>query len=348
MRIKITLIHFLLLIGCLRVHAQDTIRVLHYTETTGYDHGTRNQSGNMFQRICDTLNATTNFVWILTNSDSSEVFDNLNFINNYQVVVWANTSGASGLTTLQQQNYEQYVINGGNYLGIHAASDTYRHSSSNGNNTGIWDFYAENLSGCSVQENPNHTAANHPGIIQHLSTHPIQNGLPNPWNKNEEYYYWENGFLESTFNSLLEVGATGMNSYDSSRMVAQYKEHSWGSKSFYTSLGHEVNDYINDGYFELLLKNALLWLGQPSTPSNLFSNPLEDDIVLSPNPVLSKLHFINSPDEGLNVILFDCLGNQQASYQSIKELDFSPLSSGFYFILFEHEHRFFTKKVIKL
>ena len=44
--------------------------------------------------------------------------------------------------------------NGGGYLGIHAASDTYRHSTANGSSTGTWDWYAE-MAGASVQEGPN-------------------------------------------------------------------------------------------------------------------------------------------------------------------------------------------------
>lgn len=125
--------------------SQDTIRVLHYTETTGYDHNTREESKIMFENICDTLTANTPYVWTLTHSDTSEIFDDLLDLQNYNVVVWSNTSGADGLTANQRLNYESYVNGGGNYLGIHAASDTYRHSSCNGNNTGVWDFYGENI-----------------------------------------------------------------------------------------------------------------------------------------------------------------------------------------------------------
>jgi hypothetical protein len=227
----------------------------------------------MFQRICDSLNTNTSSLWLLFNSDSSEVFDDLAMINSFHVIVWSNTSGASGLTSMQRQNYEQYVLNGGNYIGIHAASDTYRHSSSNGNNTGTWDFYAEYLSGCSVQENPNHTVANYSGVISYNANHPIQNGIPNPWNKNEEYYYWENGFLENTFTKLLEVEETGTNSYDSSRMVAQYKVHNWGSKSLYTpdiptssvgAISNSVYKDIPSTYANQYYKQFIPYLNQGS------------------------------------------------------------------------------------
>ncbi len=96
MRTKIIFIPFLLLLCVSKLKAQDTIRILHYTETTGYDHGTRTASAALFQRICDSLDATTSFVWMLNSSDSSEVFDNVASLNTFQVIVWANTSGFAG------------------------------------------------------------------------------------------------------------------------------------------------------------------------------------------------------------------------------------------------------------
>jgi type 1 glutamine amidotransferase len=343
----ILFIPFLLILCVSNLNAQDTIRILHYTETTGYDHGTRAASAAMFQRICDSLNANTSYLWILNSSDSSEVFDNLVSLNTFQVIVWANTSGFAGLSSLQRQNYEQYVLNGGNYFGIHAASDTYRHSTGNGNGTGAWDFYAENLSGCSVQTNPNHTAANYAGIIYHNSIHPILNGIPNPWNKSEEYYYWENGFTDSTYTPLLKVGATGSNSYDSSRMVAQYKLHSWGSKSFYTSLGHNVNDYINDALFELLLKNALFWLGETTLSVQQNTPMQEPEIVILPNPAQSIIYIQNSSTERINITLYDSQGNQVIKCSSKNELDISELAQGVYFITIETNNKWLTKKIFK-
>ena len=347
MRNKIFINSLLLVLASMTMHAQDTLKILHYTETTGYDHGTKMVSKQLFQRICDSLSLNNNTVWLLYHSDTSEVFDDPTFLQSFHVVIWSNTSGAGGLTITQQQNFEQYFLNGGNYLGIHAASDTYRHSSANGNNTGAWDFYAENLSGCSVQENPNHTSANFPGTILHTANHPTLNGLPNPWNKNEEYYYWENGFVESSFTNLLAVESTGMQSYDSSRMVARYKVHAWGSKSFYTSLGHDANDYVQDQTFELLLKNTLQWMQPP-----LLSNPEASThplaaITISPNPVNNTLTLHQLPEQGVEIQLYDATGKTVVTHFNKQNIYLEGLPAGLYFLSISYQNNVVSHPIIK-
>ncbi|HTF02423.1 MAG TPA: ThuA domain-containing protein [Bacteroidia bacterium] len=327
--------------------SQDTIRVLHYTEVTGFNHSTQTVSKNFFERICDTLTATTPHVWLLTDSDSSETFDNLSALQQYKVVIWANTSGASGLTPAQRQNYELYVNSGGSYLGVHAASDTYRHSTANGTNTGAWDFYAENMAGCSVQENPNHTAANHNNDMNHVAVHPILNGLPNPWNKTEEYYYWENGFLDTSFTELLRVNATGINPYDSARMTAHCKEHAWGSRSFYTSLGHDVSNYTSDAEFELLLRNALYWTANP-VPSGVAETEY-GVIMVYPNPFFQTLTITSTSNEPSQITICNTLGQIVYAEEFLQSatIDLSFLSSGIYCVAIINRKEVRTQRVIK-
>jgi type 1 glutamine amidotransferase len=326
------------------LRAQDTIRILHYTEATGFDHGTRMVSQLMFERICDSLSAQTPHVWILSHSDSSEVFDDLTALQQYKVIVWSNTSGAAGLTFAQRQNYELYVLGGGSYVGIHAASDTYRHSTANGSNTGAWDFYAGHLSGCSVQENPHHTAANHNNNMTHAATHSILSGIPDPWNKTEEYYYWENGFLDSSFTELLRVNATGTNTYDSVRMTAQYKQHAWGSRSFYTSLGHDVSNYTSDATFELLLKNALYWAADPVI-QNVNESGAEN-IIVYPNPAdeMVRLQFTTAGTER-TIKIADVTGREiisVVSVQSVVEFSTALLPEGMYYYVVSADHSTLT------
>lgn len=234
-------------------------KVLHYTETTGYDHNTRNQSLGMFQG----WESADNFV-VTSDNDGSE-FNSLANLQQYAVVVFSNTSGNSGLDATQRSNFEAYINAGGSYVGIHAASDTYRHSSSNGNKTGTWDWYAENVAGASVQENPNHTNQNHNNTMTHQQAgHPTLANVPDPWNKTEEYYYWENGYLNNSFLELLEVASTGGNSYDGARMMAHCKELTGGGRAFYTALGHSGNNYTGDQNFQNLMRDALLWTAEPN------------------------------------------------------------------------------------
>lgn len=236
-----------------------TFKVLHYTETTGYDHNTRSQSLSMFQ----SWESADDFV--VTTDNNGDEFNSLSNLQQYAVVVFSNTSGDNGLNSTQRANFEAYINGGGSYLGIHAASDTYRHSTANGGSTGTWDWYAENVAGATVQQSPNHTSQNHNNTMTHEEAgHPTLTSVPSPWNKTEEYYYWENGYLNNSFTELLRVGSTGGNSYDAARMMAHCKDLSGGGRAFYTALGHSGNNYTNDQNFQQLIRNALNWVAEPN------------------------------------------------------------------------------------
>ena len=241
------------------VFSQSTWKVLHYTETTGYNHGTKNVSAAMFNSWAGAENYT------VVSDDNGSEFNSLSNLQQYAVVVFSNTSGNSGLSSTQRANFEAYINGGGSYLGIHAASDTYRHSTANGGKTGTWDWYAENVAGASVQEKPNHTSSNHNNTMtQQVANHPTLANVPNPWNKTEEYYYWENGYLNSAFTELLRVGQTGSKSYDAPRRMAHCKDLNGGGRAFYTALGHSGSNFSSDQNFRNLIRDALLWCAAPN------------------------------------------------------------------------------------
>ena len=236
------------------MHAQS---ILHYTETSGFDHQTRMQSLAMFQDI-----AAQHGLTVVDDQDGSN-FDDLAVLQQFAVVVFSNTSGDAILDPQQRANFEAYVNGGGSYLGIHAASDTYRHSTANGGNTGSWDFYAE-LVGASVQQNPNHVSGTPVYAMQHLAPHASTASLPDPWVKAEEYYYWENGYYRPDNIAVLEVEETvgpnnQVNSYDAPRPMSWHRTHPQGGRIFYTALGHAVSNYTSDTLFRAHIQDALLW-----------------------------------------------------------------------------------------
>lgn len=235
-------------------------KILHYTETTGWDHLTRTASATLFQTI-----ATSKGYTLVNDNNGSEFNTALN-LDQYAIVIFSNTSGSSGLTAVQRSNFEQYIQNGGSYLGIHAASDTYRHSTANGS-SGIWDWYAETVAGCSVQEGPNHTNVGHNASMTLMNSGTgLETSLPTPWTKGEEWYYWESGYISPNFTSLFQVGQTGIMSYDTPRMAAHYRVLPSGGKAFYTSLGHLPNDFSGDVQFQQLMSNAVTWITASTLP----------------------------------------------------------------------------------
>jgi len=270
---------FSLMVLCLSGFNVIAQNVLHFTATSRYDHGTRQVSLSMFQDLCSQIGCT------VTDDPLGDQFNTLAQLSQYQVVVFSNTSGNGILSSEQRNIFEQWVSAGGNVLGIHAASDTYRHSTSNGNNTGTWDFYAE-LIGASVQENPNHVAGTPTYAMTPIGNHPSTANIPNPWIKPEEYYYWENGYFGDDNQSVLEVeetiGPNGqVNSFDAARPISWYRLLPNGTKVFYTVLGHSASDYSSDQLFRTHLHDVLEWL-LGSVQSIRTSRV--GDIVISPNP----------------------------------------------------------------
>ena len=263
------------------VHAQ---HVLHFTATSGFDHGTREVSLAMFSATGGELGVE------VVDDPTGITFADAGALAQFDVVVFSNTSGNNILDATQRTNFEAWVNAGGHVMGIHAASDTYRHSTANGNSTGTWDFYAE-LIGASVQEDPNHVDGTPAYALEHIGLHPSTAGLPDPWVKNEEYYYWENGYYDPTNNVVLEVeqtvGPNGLvNSYDAARPMSWYRELSSGSRVFYTALGHAQSNYTDDGLFRQHITQALWWLLQDAmavavpSPSaiRVFPNPANEEV----------------------------------------------------------------------
>lgn len=273
-----------LLFATVGAHGQ---RVLHFTTTSGYDHGTRDVSFTMFTSIGNEIGAE------VVNDATGTTLSDASALAQFDAIIFGNTSGNNILDATQRANMEAWVNAGGHVMGIHAASDTYRHSSANGYNTGTWDYYAE-LIGASVQEGPNHVDGTPPYELMHIGMHPSTADLPDPWLKNEEYYYWEGGYFNPENNVVLEVeetiGPNGqVNTYDAPRPMSWYRELDSGSRIFYTALGHATSNYTDDALFRTHVRDALAWLLEGSTSitdhttgrSLVFPNPAVNELVLS-------------------------------------------------------------------
>lgn len=226
-------------------------KVLVYHETNGFRHSSIDDGIDMITNLGE-----ENGLWTTDNSDDSSVFTISN-LQNYNVVIWCNTSGDDLLTNEEQSAFEAYIANGGGYVGIHAATDTYRDRS--------WPFYND-LAGAIVQTGPNHTSRTHNNTMDIVEAHEDHQSVSflngESWNKTEEYYYWRNngGQLYEGNNNLLIVRETGSNNYDEARPISWYKEY-MGGRSFYTALGHNDSDYTDDINFITHVEEGIKWAG---------------------------------------------------------------------------------------
>lgn len=323
-------------------------RILVYHETNGFRHTSAIDNGiSMFEDL-----GNIDGDWVTDNSQDSSIFNTTN-LNQYDAVVFLNTSGDDLLTTSEQQAFENFIKNGKGFIGIHAASDTYRDKS--------WDFYNELVGGI-VQTMPNHTANNFNADLEVKVDHPLVSFLSDTppvvssiWNKNEEYYYWEqNGGQLSTDNIvLLEVESTGNQSYDAARPMTWYKESITydddsnnttpkvtvnNIKSFYTALGHNGSDYSSNSKFRELLNNAVIWSTEQTLSAE--ASTKTSKIKIYPNPVSSKiiLKAENLNGKNISVAIYDMSGKVMYSLNSLSsnfsnlEIDISNYSKGVYYL----------------
>jgi type 1 glutamine amidotransferase len=299
MRLPCLALHLL----CMTCSAQP--RILHFTRTSGYDHGTRAVSFAMFQDIASELGLEVD------DDASGAPFNDPASLAEYSAIIFSNTSGNAILNAQQRSNFEEWVASGGHVLGIHAATDTYRHSTANGSSTGTWDFYAE-LIGASVQENPNHVAGRPQYSITHVGMHASTANLPDPWVKNEEYYYWEGGYYGPDNVEVLRVeetvGPNGLvNSYDAPRPMSWYRELPSGSRVFYTALGHAQSNYTSDALFRAHIKDALGWLLDGSTGNSPMGGAAALGVL--PNPASDLLTIrVDATNIGMPLRVLDLAG----------------------------------------
>ncbi|MGB0176836.1 MAG: ThuA domain-containing protein [Owenweeksia sp.] len=319
--------------------AQPNFRILHYAETSGFDHNTRQNSLAMLQN----MGGKNNFA--VDDDQTGDAFNTLTGLLQYAAVVFANTTGDAILDSLQRANLEDYVAQGGSLIGIHSASDTYRHSTANGSNTGTWDWYAETM-GASVQANPHHVTGTPTYEMTVTGSHETTRHVPSPWVKAEEYYYWGNGYYNTKNIALLKVEATvgpngQTNPYDSIRPMAWYRVLPDSGAVFYTALGHANSNYTSDTAFYNLIRDAILWI---SSRSGLGSKELDRKLFESyPIPVETELILENLPRDWMSVEIRNSAGVRVMFIdkydQDLRVIDVSHLGSGNYFLIITSPHK---------
>ena len=245
----------LILLSSFNVFFAQDFNVLVFHETNGFRHtGAINASIDMLEELGANAAHDT---WSVDETRDASVFTTQNLAN-YEVIIFSNTTGGDLLNDSQQAAMENFIQNGGGFVGFHSATDTYRDTRPGS----AWLWYNE-LVGAIVQSRPNHTANLLPGTMNVLVDHPIIDHIGNVgdvWSHEEEWYYWElnGGQLSDDNENLLEVQSTGNQSYDATRPITWYKEFD-GGRSFYTALGHNGDTYENNQIFREMIEKAVLW-----------------------------------------------------------------------------------------
>lgn len=231
MRIILFLMCFLVLS---LIQAQNSILVFHKTE--GFHHKSIEAGCEFFQQ----LGREHNFQ--VTTTDDASVFNKKN-LKNFELVVFLNTTG-NILNRNQEKAFEKFITKGGNFLGIHSATDTEYD----------WEWYGQ-LVGAYFVSHPKVCKAE---IQLKKPKHPTVQHLPKIWKRTDEWYNYK--FVNEDIEVLLNLDEATYEGGENGKYhpIAWYHELGNDNIAIYTGGGHTQESYQEPLFKEHLLQCVLL------------------------------------------------------------------------------------------
>ena len=197
--------------------------LLIFTKTEGFRHDSIEDGVQALQSLAKSHN------WATAHTEDASFF-NSDSLRKYDAVVFLSTTGDI-LDEEQQKAFEQYINNGGGFVGIHAAADTEYE----------WPWYGD-LVGAYFESHPRVQEAT---LTLEDSTHMATTFLPDEWQRTDEWYNYKD--INPDINVLLKLDES---SYEGGKNgenhpAAWYHEYD-GGRAFYTAGGHTSESYRED------------------------------------------------------------------------------------------------------
>ena len=226
---------FLSFLSCTFLYNKAQFDVLIFHKTEGFRHS----SIPIAVEAIEDIGQIHDFTVYSTND--ATVFSNQS-LNSYEVIIFLNTTG-NVLNDYQQNIFQNYIRNGGSYVGIHAASDTEYD----------WEWYG-NLVGAYFRSHPHVQPAE---IIIEDDTHPSTKHLQSPWILTDEWY----NFQDNPRSNVHVVAVLNEDSYVGGDMgdhpIIWYHYYD-GGRAWYTGLGHSEGLYADPEFVDHLL-GGIFW-----------------------------------------------------------------------------------------
>ena len=214
--------------------------VLVFSKTAGFRHDSIDEGLAAIQA----LGAANDFS--VTHTEDAALFTEANLAQ-YEAVVFLNTTG-DVFNVAQETAFQNYILAGGGYAGVHSAADT-EHA---------WLWY-DDLLGAHF--------ASHPAIQQATikvadHVHSSTAHLPDRWIRTDEWYNYtvnprgDVHVLATLDESTYSGGAQGFD-----HPISWYKYFE-GGRSWYTGLGHTAGTYSEPLFLDHLLGGIRFAAGQ--------------------------------------------------------------------------------------
>jgi type 1 glutamine amidotransferase len=212
-------------------------KMLVYSRTVGFRHQDSIRTG---KQMLTEIAAEQGFDVTLTETNEDITLEGL---SQYEIVFFLNTSGDVFNETEQQAFEEWMTTRNGAFAGVHSATDT-EHG---------WEFYSE----VTGQYFDLHGPAGTPGQIvieEDALEFPALKGFPNPWQRTEEWYRFNQ---HETWSAKPGFKILARNAADNQPIVwiREYDNY----RSFYTAIGHDGAVFVNDDLVKRHLTGGILW-----------------------------------------------------------------------------------------
>lgn len=228
-------------------------RMLVFSKTNGFRHHDGIRGGlEALQSIADARG------WGIYATENGAIFND-GQLEHFDAVVFLNATGDM-LAPSQKLAFQQWLENGGGWLGIHAAGD--------GSHKG-WEWYMDNLIGAHFTA---HTVSPHiqeARVLTENPEHPVNMDQPSEWLHKEEWYSWEQSPRTRGFTILATVDESTyqpvQNLFGRERDLTMgdhpvvWSNCIGGGRSVYAAMGHKAEAFEQIEY-RRLLENALQWV----------------------------------------------------------------------------------------
>ncbi|KAH6612095.1 Crp/FNR family transcriptional regulator [Boeremia exigua] len=239
--------------------------LLLFSKTAGYRH----------ESIPDAIELVTSIAnengWSVTATEDSSIFTSEG-LSSYSSLVFLHTTGDL-LVSHEYEALHEYLLNGGSWLGIHAAGDF-------GNNTPPWyntlvgaqfEFHPcapeWTCSPAQLERYPASGNIRSDIVTIKDTTHPSTVGLPVSENRTDEWYSYRTNPSESSHYTVLAILEETYIDEITPAYLSMAPEHpiSWYStfegkaRSWYTGMGHTKESYT-EPYFVEHVAGGLKWV----------------------------------------------------------------------------------------
>jgi hypothetical protein len=232
----------------LPVHLSDTA-ILIFSKTNGYRHDEAIPAANAAIAAIAHKHG-----WSTVFTENGAVF-NPAMLSRFKVTVWNNTSGDT-LNADQRTAFQNYIENGGGFVGIHAAGGDPHYD---------WPWYVQTIIGAQFMAHPLNPQFQRATVHVAEPADPIMAGVPAAWSRVDEWYSFKNNPRASGVQVLATLDE---NTYSPKlfwkdlRMGADHPiiwKHRVGKgRVFYSALGHRASAYSEPEYVGVL-DRALQW-----------------------------------------------------------------------------------------